>query len=389
MGNENPRRVSVTACPDYTQAAAALATLLEPWGGMGAFIRPGQQVCLKVNLLRISPPETAVTTHPAVVKAVALAVRDAGGFPFLADSPGGGLPYTRAVLERAYKITGYTALAEEIDLALNLDTSSREVCFEEAKITRRFNVITPVLEAGAVINLCKLKTHAFTYLTGAVKNLFGVIPGYDKPGYHGRLQQVDYFAEMLLDVALFIKPVLNIMDAVTAMEGNGPGLGDPRPVGLLLASGSPLALDVAAGVLTGLPPEKHPIVRAAAGRGLQPGKPGEVEFTGRPLAAIPDWKWPPTLVSEHGFVGYGGAGALLSRIFREGYSIRPRVQAAKCTGCGLCREACPAGAIEIINGQSYIEDKMCIRCYCCHEACPEDAIELKRGMLNRLLNRRA
>ena len=389
MGNNNAYRVSVAVCPDYVHVAAALAATLEPWGGMGAFVRPGQQVCLKVNLLRVSPPEAAVTTHPAVVKAVALAVRDAGGFPFLADSPGGGLPYTRAVLERAYKSAGYAALADEIGLALNFDVGAREVHFDEGKIARRFNVLTPVLEADAVINLCKLKTHAFTYLTGAIKNLFGVIPGYDKPGFHGRLQRADYFAEMLLDVALFVRPVLSVLDAVTAMEGNGPGLGDPRKVGLLLASASPLALDLAAGALTGLPPEEHPVIRAAAGRGLKPVKTEELDVVGRPLAPIADWKWPPTLVSKHGFVGYGPAAALLSRVFREGYSVQPRVVPAECTGCGHCREACPAGAVEIINGKSLIEEKLCIRCYCCHEACPENAIELRRGFLNRLLNRRA
>jgi uncharacterized protein (DUF362 family)/Pyruvate/2-oxoacid:ferredoxin oxidoreductase delta subunit len=385
-------RVAVTRVPSYDEldVAVAINDVSKPFGGFESLLAGARRVVLKVNLLRGARPEQAVTTHPAVVRAVARAVIAAGATPVLADSPGAGLPHSRRTLEKCYRRAGYLPLADEVGLELNYDTTFRTVHYEEGTVARRFDVITPVLEADAVINLCKLKTHAFTVITGAVKNLFGVLPGYDKPAYHARLRKVDHFADMLLDLAEFVKPVISIMDAVVAMEGNGPGLGEPRNLGLILASPSPLTLDVAAGAVTGLPPEGHPVLRAAARRGAEPNKPGDLAVTGPALETLrpADWKWPPTVVDEVGFAGYGPLQGVLTTVFRSGYSVQPVVVADKCTGCGLCREACPVGAIGVIGEKSLIEKKFCIRCYCCHEACAYDAIDLHRPFLHRLIGGR-
>lgn len=384
--------VSIARCPSYGDADVdrAVGEVAAPWGGFATLFKPGQRVVLKVNLLRGSRPEQAVTTHPAVVKAVAAAAREAGATPIVADSPGSGLPYTERTLEKCYRRSAYLPLAEAGLVELNYDTSSAEVHFDDGRVAKKFNVITPVVEADAVVNLCKLKTHAFTVLTGAVKNLFGVLPGFDKPGYHARMRTADHFADMLLDVALFVKPVLNVMEAVVAMEGNGPGVGEPRNVGLILAGASPLAVDAAAGAITALPPENHPVLRAAAARGLEPNRPEDLDVVGPALEAVrvPDWKWPPTAPGEGGFAGYGPLQGILRSLLRDGLSVQPRVRRERCTGCGLCREACPVGAVGVINDKSYVDEKLCIRCYCCHEACAYDAVRLHRPLLHRLVGGR-
>jgi uncharacterized protein (DUF362 family)/NAD-dependent dihydropyrimidine dehydrogenase PreA subunit len=382
-------KIRVTRCPSYGDAdvARAVAEAAEPWGGFAALVQPGWRVVLKVNLLRGSRPEQAVTTHPAVVRAVARDIVAVGATPVLADSPGAGLPHSQRTLEKCYRRAGYLPLADEVGLELSYDTTFRTVHYEEGTVARRFDVITPVLEADAVINLCKLKTHAFTILTGAVKNLFGVLPGYDKPGYHGRLRKVDHFADMLLDVATFVKPAFTIMDAVVAMEGDGPGLGDPRELGLILAATSPLAVDTAVGAITGLEPERHPVLRAAARRGFEPRRPEDLDVVGPALETLrpSGWKWPPTVLDEGGFAGHGPLQGILSTVFRSGFSVQPAVVVDNCTGCGMCREACPVGAVSVINDKSHIDEKLCIRCYCCHEACAYDAIELRRSLLHRLV----
>ncbi|MDZ7836649.1 MAG: DUF362 domain-containing protein [Actinomycetota bacterium] len=90
-------------------------------------------------------------------------------------------------------------------------------------------------------------------MTGAVKNMFGAVPGYTKLGHHLRFTQIKAFTQMLVDIAQFLKPSINIMDGVLGMEGEGPGArGTPRHIGLILASRDAMALDVIAAGFMGL-----------------------------------------------------------------------------------------------------------------------------------------
>ena len=146
-----------------------------------------------------------------------------------------------------------------------------------------------------MFDLCKMKTHTFMSMTGAVKNHFGLIPGVTKVGFHASHQEKSRFADMLLDLAAWANPRLCIMDAVLAMEGDGPGAsGTPRQVGLLLASEDPVALDVVAGEIMGLPRRENPILLAAERRGLSPSRIEDVELVGGELARlrIPDYRLP-------------------------------------------------------------------------------------------------
>jgi ferredoxin len=256
-------------------------------------------------------------------------------------------------------------------------------------LIKRFEVITPVLEADGVFNLCKLKTHVFMHMTGAVKNLFGVIPGLTKPGYHAKLHDRGWFASMLLDLADYIAPRLSIMDAVMSLEGEGPGAkGEPRHVGLLIAARSPLALDVVASEIIGLKRVQNPVLIEAENRGLYPTRLEEVELIGADIAAlrIPDYKFPATVTEGAGL----GALNWLNPWIKSGTTLKPRVIKELCIACGACRDSCPVQAITIDdsdNNYAQIDDDTCIRCYCCHEMCPESAVELHQGLLHRVINR--
>jgi uncharacterized protein (DUF362 family)/Pyruvate/2-oxoacid:ferredoxin oxidoreductase delta subunit len=380
-------KVFIVRCPDYGEVGDKIAELLAMMGGMGSFAAPRERIVLKPNLLQPVKPEKAVTTHPAVVAAVGRLVKNEGAIPIIADSPGSGYPYTEKTLDKFYRTCGMYQAAEEAGIAVNRDTTYATVPYPEGRLIKRFEVITPVLEADGVCNLCKLKTHLFMHMTGAVKNLFGVIPGLTKPGYHAKLRDTDRFADMLLDLAEYIPHRLSIMDAVTGLEGDGPSVkGNPRQVGLLIAARSPLALDVVASEIIGLQREHNPVLLAAENRGLYPSRLDEVELIGATIAdlRITDYTLPATIVKGSGLK----RGNWLMTLVKKGTTLQPRVIKEKCIACGVCRDSCPMGAITLLGGNSaQINDDTCIRCYCCHEMCPESAITLQRSLLYRLVNR--
>ncbi len=381
-------RVYVVTCPDYDHVEERLSDLLALMSGMSQFASPGETIVLKPNLLQAAPPEKAVTTHPAVVAAVTKVVKEAGATAVIADSPGSGYRYNEKTLERVYRTCEMDTAAEKSGSALNRDTTYQAVSFPDGKLVKRFEIITPVLEADAVFNLCKLKTHVLTGITGAVKNLFGVIPGLTKPGYHAKLREKDHFSGALLDLAACISPRLSIADAVIAMEGDGPGAGDPRQVGLLLAATNPLALDVVASEIIGLPREKTPLLIEAEKRDLHPNRLDEVELVGADKAdlRIPDFALPSTFLSGTGISVWWQKA--LASMFGSALSVTPRVKRETCVACGVCRDACPVHAITVIEGKhARIDIRKCIRCYCCHEMCPNDAIELHTSWLYRIVSR--
>ena len=383
-------QVYAASCPDYGQAEGAIRALVEQMGGMGRFVRPGERIVLKANLLRAAPPESAICTHPAVVEAVARLVKEAGGTPVICDSPGGAL-HKEAVLRSLYEKTGMAAAAAAAGAELSMDSSTRTVSLPEGKVLRQAEIITPVAEADGVIDLCKMKTHVLMSMTGAVKNLFGVIPGLSKVGYHATHPDHETFADVLLDLTGYVKPRLSLMDGILAMEGDGPGSsGTPRQAGLLLASANPLALDTAAGAIMNLPRQDNPVLLAAERRGLTPCRMEDVELIGGTVEELrmADYKFPASTKSNlMDFLGPLARPA--ERLCKKALSQTPRIDGAKCVGCGICAKSCPGQAIAMTapGKKARISQKACIHCYCCHELCPQKAVELHQSWLGRLLTK--
>lgn len=383
-------QVYAASCPDYEQAEVCIRALVEQMGGMGRFVRPGERIVLKANLLRAAPPESAICTHPAVVEAVARLVKEAGGTPVICDSPGGAL-HKEAVLRSLYEKTGMAAAAAAAGAELSMDSSTRTVSLPEGKVLRQAEIITPVAEADGVIDLCKMKTHVLMSMTGAVKNLFGVIPGLSKVGYHATHPDHATFADVLLDLTGYVKPRLSLMDGILAMEGDGPGSsGTPRQAGLLLAAANPLALDTAAGAIMNLPRQDNPVLLAAERRGLTPCRMEDVELIGGTVEELrmADYKFPASTKSNlMDFLGPLARPA--ERLCKKALSQTPRIDGAKCVGCGICAKSCPGQAIAMTapGKKARISQKACIHCYCCHELCPQKAVELHQSWLGRLLTK--
>jgi uncharacterized protein (DUF362 family)/NAD-dependent dihydropyrimidine dehydrogenase PreA subunit len=392
-------KVSVVRCKDYdiNHVETALRESIDLLGGIRTFVKVRQRVCLKVNLLQAAKPEQAITTHPAVIEAMVRLVKEAGATPFIADSPGSGIPYTEEGLRQVYQTTGMLDLVKRAGVELNWDTSAVKVSFPEGKMIKLIDIIKPVIDADAIISLPKLKTHMLTTFTGATKNLFGVVPGLSKPGYHAKLADTGKFAEMLLDIIAFVKPVLNVMDAIIGMEGNGPGShGKPRQIGLLLVSSDTVAIDAVACQIIGIDPMRILMLKEAADRGWWNGSSQSIEVLGE---KIEDVKISNFLMPKNSFPIIGDKPKestliqkIVSKYFlpfeKSALTPRPVPQRDRCTACGECVQACPQGAITIKNDLVIVDDSKCIRCYCCHENCPEAAIELKYSWLHRLVQKK-
>ena len=277
-------KVAVVKCESYdlNKVEKAIDDIFEYLGGIEKFIKPNMKVLIKPNLVMKKKPEDAATTHPLVVEAIAKKVLSLGAEVMIADSPGGF--YNEKYLKSVYTVCGYKELTDRINVKLNYDTSTIERACEKGKVAKKFTLIKPVNDADFIINVPKLKTHGMMVFTGAVKNLFGLIPGALKAEYHLKMDNYKNFSDVLVDICECIKPGISIMDAIDAMEGAGPTAGSPRHLGLILASANPYALDVAAISVIGLKnTQVYTIVRASE-RNLT-SKLEQVEILGQDIKA--------------------------------------------------------------------------------------------------------
>ncbi len=336
-------------------------------------------VLIKPNLLMKRSPEEFTTTHPALVEAAVICLKQMGVTNItVADSPGG--LYNESALKGIYQATGMAALCARQQVALNQDFSHFEKECQDNQLVKRFTLIAPVKQADFTLNICKLKTHAMTGLSGAVKNLFGTVPGLMKPEFHWRFPDEQQFCQMLVDLCQTVSPDFVLVDAIEAMEGNGPSGGEKRHLGLTLAADNHHAMDYHLCNVIGVDPDSIHTVVAAKNQQLfdssavvvegdsiavdpfQKPHGKHIDFTGKlPAPLQPPTKW------------------LTKRLLTS----RPKVRLHDCIGCGKCAESCPPKIIEMKDRKAIIPHKNCIHCFCCHEMCPVKAIDLKRSVLFR------
>ena len=380
-------KVFFTSVADYDQARIdeAVKNLFDSLGGAKNVVGQNKNVLLKVNLVREMSPEKCGTTHPSIVEAVSkILIAQTGAKVFVGDSSGSA--YNKTVMNATFKTCGMTqaCLNSGAQLIDNFESSSKQI---NGKVVHTLDIIDVFNDADVVINIGKLKTHSFTGYTGAVKNLYGLIPGLVKAQTHSLYPTLNVFCDCLIDIEQFAsqKIVLHFVDAVMCMEGDGPTNGTPKFVGKILAGTDPYLVDVA-GVSFFASPQEMPLIKKAQERNLLPLDLAttEIDFEEISKDYIDDFK--TVTVVDGDFTKKG----FLRRFLRKNWvTKRPVINRKKCRGCARCYAHCPQKAIDMVGKTSpkiaYIRNKECIRCYCCQELCPHNAVKLKKPLLYRII----
>ena len=434
MNTDAKSKVAVVRCSSYDrkEVERAVAKAVHLLGGFGAVfseLTRGSRIVLKPNLLTKAEPEKAVTTHPEVFRAVGTLLKEAGYVNLVyGDSQGNPMHAP----EKTAESCGIKAVADELRISMGDFDRGRKVSFPEGSAARQFvlcneiaNLVENPEQAGGIVNICKMKTHQLERITGAVKNTFGCVYGMNKPATHASFESPEHFAKMLADLNRLVKPQLHIMDGILAMEGNGPGSGDPIHMYVILASTDPVALDTTFCNLINLDPALVATNTAAAEAGVGNMDEEKIEVL---LGNVPMRTEGEVITMDELASKFGEKDFRVERgdNFRGGFRImkflaplihkRPVVVPEKCVGCGICVEACPVvpgkdgetKPIRLIdrvgtgsNGKAEKEGKgvksgkvatydysECIGCYCCQEMCPEKAIATKKSLLLKIIDRR-
>lgn len=336
---------------------------------IGFNITPTTKVLLKPNVLSQQKPEKAITTHPAIVEAVCKIFKELKAEILIGDSSGIS---SYGATKKAFKVSGIEAVAKKYGAKLIPFEADNFVNIENEnyRVLKSFRIAKTVKEVDYIINLPKLKTHTLMKYTGAVKNMFGSVPGGLKSRMHSVAVSEEEFAHLLLDIYQNIKPQLNIMDAVVGLEGNGPGSGGtPKKTGLIMMSENAVALDIIASEIIGYKWYEVKTNLFAIKRNIFDDK---IEVIGKKRCV--NYK-KPAVNKLPGFIVKIGMKFML---------IRPYINKDKCKKCAICVEVCPVKAIRFLD-YPVIERTRCITCYCCHEHCPHNAIELKRSLIGKAI----
>jgi uncharacterized protein (DUF362 family)/ferredoxin len=319
----------------------------------------GKRVFIKPNLVIGKPPQEAATTHPALVRAIVDACRERNAKQVLVgDNPGGGEHLVRATAEEA----GFLPLLE--DCFKDVSGDSRTVSVN-SPLSSSVSVSADILNADVLINVPKFKTHPMVGLTGCIKNMFGAVPGLEKARMHtltGKMHEMMHFFVKLYDA---VTPHLNIVDAVLAMEGEGPSHGRPRRLGKIIAGDNGAEVDVVMGAMLGLPTERMRFFKTIAQEGLGSNSLKDITLMGE-FERIKDFTLPTINTLS---------GDDLKLLFTHHGQLKPVLDEDACTHCGRCIDVCFTRALEMQDYPLIDYDK-CIACWCCYEMCPEGAYSL-------------
>ena len=353
---------------DYDILRPRVFEIMDALGGEQ--IKKNSRVVIKPNLLAPAPPDKAIVTHPLVIKAATEYVLEKGAKPQISDSSAMG------TFQKVLSESGIRDALKGLDVEFREFKTSLKIDVGEP--FGKIEIAEDALKADFLINLPKFKTHMQMLLTLGVKNLFGCIVGIRKPEWHFRTGvDREMFAKLLVNIYKAVSPAMTIIDAILAMEGQGPGRrGTPKHLGVLMGSRDGIALDIAACKMLGIQPDKLLTNKLAKDMGFTNEA---IEIEGD-FQEIKHFKMPDITPLVFG-------PQKLHRLMRKHLVQRPVCDASICRLCGECWKYCPAQAITRGRKNLNFDYDKCIRCYCCIEVCPHAALHAKETLTGKVLRK--
>jgi uncharacterized protein (DUF362 family)/NAD-dependent dihydropyrimidine dehydrogenase PreA subunit len=367
--------VAVVKCDSYepVKVESAIRNSLDLLGGVTGFIKPGSRVLVKPNLLMSKGPEYGITTHPEVARAVIHILKEINCKIFVGDGPSVWGQYIENV-DEVYNLTGIKQVCQDEGVEL--------VKFDKRRMRDKFPLTTMLDECDYFINLPKFKTHELTLITGAIKNLFGLVSGTYKTELHKNYFERSEFAKILVDIYQEARPALTIIDGILAMEGDGPATGGTtRQLNLLLTGSDCVALDTIMAKIMGVTDREVLTTKEAALRNLGESQLARIKIVGEDIDRLNIRPFILPKSSTKTTKLPAGVKKLFKSLIRYyPYSLR-----SKCIRCNHCVEICPKKCIRLVKKGINIDYKKCIACFCCQEACPAAAIGVKKSLLAKLI----